>query len=165
MIGDEAQLAVLRLAPGELLVCREPCQVVTVLGSCLSITMFSPRFTLAAICHAMLPVPGRFNEVGEKAGQRQFKYVSVAVPAMLHAFTQAGVCPAELEVKMFGGANVLGNSAPGSRHGVGDANIHVARRVLQQEGLTLKASNVGGKLGRKIVFNTFTGKVLHKHLT
>ena len=43
------------LKPGEIYVGREPAEVSTILGSCISVTMFSEGLKLGAICHALLP--------------------------------------------------------------------------------------------------------------
>ena len=84
---------------------------------------------------------------------------------MAEAFRRAGLKPADIEVKLFGGANLInrhdGRPCP---HCVGPANVRMATRMLQEENLLIRASNVGGGRGRKIVFNTLTGEVMHKHL-
>ena len=72
MSPAHTRLAPLRLKPGELLICREPHEVTTVLGSCVSITMFNARLGLAAICHAMLPSPGP-QVRAEDSPPKQFK--------------------------------------------------------------------------------------------
>jgi chemotaxis protein CheD len=81
----------------------------------------------------------------------------------VQSFTLLGVNPAQLEVKMFGGADLLPYSE--SRFiSVGRRNVEIAREVLLAEGLTLLAEDVGGGRGRKIIFHTHTGDVWRKHL-
>ena len=43
------------LRPGDVTVGKAPAEVSTVLGSCVSVTMFAERLKLGAICHALLP--------------------------------------------------------------------------------------------------------------
>jgi chemotaxis receptor (MCP) glutamine deamidase CheD len=43
------------LKPGELYIGKEPAVVSNILGSCVSITMFSERLGAGGICHALLP--------------------------------------------------------------------------------------------------------------
>jgi len=152
------------LRPGELLVLRQPCQITTVLGSCVAVTMFHARLGFAAICHGMLPEPNRAN--GDiSADPRRFNYLSEAIPFMGARFRALGVFPHEVEVKIFGGGNVLGfEESDSSRRLVGQSNIEMAHRTLAAEKLLIKASSVGGDAGRKILFNTQTGEVLHKFL-
>lgn len=144
------------LKPGELAVTEVPTRVSTVLGSCVAVTFFNRRLQYGAICHAMLP-HGR--------GDISFKYVDGAFDYMLGRFALAGIERHEIEVKLFGGADVLPKSesqyAPLS---VGRQNIVAAKALIEQEGLQLQASNVGGPLGRKIHFFTHTGEVLLKRV-
>jgi len=54
MNKKDTTLPVRYLKPGELFITDKPFFVKTVLDSCLTITMFSPRARLSAICHAVL---------------------------------------------------------------------------------------------------------------
>lgn len=154
-----------RLKPSELVICRDAREITTVLGSCVAITMFNSRLGLAAMCHAMLPCPATDKRSGNTLST-PFKYLSEALPAMMVAFHRAGVSPSEIEVKMFGGGQVLGRRLEASNpQSIGPANIRMARELLQELQLTVKAANVGGNRGRKIVFNTETGEVFHKYLS
>lgn len=151
------------LSPGQLIVTRESKVVVTVLGSCVSVTMFHRHSGLAAICHAMLAEPAGAEPVHPEDPLR-FRYVTEAVPAMLGAYRRAGIVPRTIEVKVFGGGNVIGESHATDPHWIGGANVATARRLLEAADLTVVAENTGGRCGSKILFNTATGAVLHKHL-
>jgi chemotaxis protein CheD len=152
------------LRPGELLVTREAQWVVTLLGSCVAVTMFNPRHRLAAICHAMLPEEHGREEPGDD--NPRFRYLSHVIPAMASLFAQFKVLPDQVEVKVFGGANVIhmGGDPPEDRL-IGSANVAMALELLAAARFRIRAQNVGGRRGCKIVFNTGTGEVLHKFLT
>ena len=152
------------LAPGELLVTHEPQVVVTVLGSCVAVTMFDRESSLAAICHAMLVEPQR-GESPLPGDPLSFRYVNIVVPAMVSVYRRAGIDPRAIEVKLFGGGNVIGRArrAP-ETEGIGDANIAAVRVQLARAGLIVTAESIGGRRGCKILFNTATGEVLRKHL-
>lgn len=152
------------LRPGQLFVSSDPCWVTTLLGSCVAVTMFHPRPRLAAICHALLAEPGR-NVSAAQEGSEPYRYVSLAIPAMAKAFQCRGIAPATIEVKLFGGANLIGTS-PGPRPGsaIGRVNVERARQLLEQTSLLLSWVHVGGVTGRKIHFNTLTGEILLHHL-
>lgn len=151
------------LSPGGLLVTREPQIVITVLGSCVAVTMLNRESGLAAICHAMLarPQPG---ESYTTTDPRRFRYVSHALPSMLAAYRRLGHDLRNVEVKFFGGGNVIGRASPGSAQGIGSANIEAACEFFALHSLVVTARNTGGLRGRKILFNTATGEVLLKHL-
>jgi chemotaxis protein CheD len=146
--------ATVYLRPGELYVADRPTVVTTILGSCVSVTMFSHRLRLGAICHALLP---------EGPAEDAFRFVDGSILHMLQSFTHLGISRFHLEIKMFGGADLLPYQE--SRFiTVGRRNVEIAREVLKAEGLTLKAEDVGGSLGRKIIFHTHTGEVWLKRL-
>jgi len=154
----------IHLSPGELLVTRQPQVVVTVLGSCVAVTMFARQASLAAICHAMMAQP-QATEGADQACDQPFRYVSHVLPAMFATYRREGIALQSIEVKVFGGANLIAhaNGAPGA-HWVGGANLAAVRTLLERARLTVSAENTGGSRGRKILFNTATGEVLHKHL-
>lgn len=146
-------LPLVYLKPGELHFGAAPSVVTTVLGSCVSVTMFERTSGTAAICHALLP---------EGSKDDALRYVDTSILRMLAMFSARGVSPARLEVKLFGGADLLGNG--GSRIGVGRRNVEIARRVLSASGLAVTVADVGGTRGRKLIFYTHTGEVLLKRL-
>lgn len=153
-----------RLSPGDLLITSEPQWVLTLLGSCVAVTMFNARACRAAICHAMLPEP-RHRTSHCTTQDECFRYVSHAIPNMASHFFDLGLMPHEIEVKMFGGGNVIDlGDAPHGQQEIGSANVLMAREVIAALRLQVKAERVGGNSGCKIIFNTQTGQVLHKHL-
>ena len=65
--------------------------------------------------------------------------------------------PHDLQAKIFGGCNSLYQDS--DRFHVGEENIVVAHEILDELKVPVIAHHTGGTLGRKIVFNTATGKV------
>lgn len=144
------------LKPGELVLTEEPVMVTTVLGSCVSVTMFNAQRGAAAICHGMLPHGGK---------SESFKYVDTAMHYMIRYFKKLDIDRKDIEVKVFGGADMF-NSAGSSTSSftVGWQNISAATRCLQEYGMAPTASDVGGKKGRKLIFTTDSGIVYLKKL-
>lgn len=152
------------LKPGNLYISSEPSEVTTLLGSCVAVTMFSPRLKLAAICHAMLADPDIAIQSGVPA-EDPYKYVSLVIPTMVEKFRCNGIAPHETEVKLFGGANVFGFSNERKfGRGIGLANIRRSKELLRQFDLRIARAHVGGYIGRKLIFNTVTGVVWLKCL-
>ncbi len=143
------------LLPGEVLISETPAVVSTVLGSCVALTIHAPGHNLGAICHAMLPLGGD----GES-----FRYVDVSFRYMLHYFDQLGIPRSALITKLFGGACVLYGNNLGRSMTVGEQNIRTALALLTQEGLRPLSQDVGGILGRKLIFYPHTGEVFLKRL-
>ena len=160
MIEPSNILPDLNLQPGELYLARSPAILRTILGSCVGVTFWSARLGAGALCHGVLPrcPPGWPPSSGLSAGHR---YVDFSIRYLAQQFDALGASRQELEVKLFGGADVLPTAGAGrGRPTVGALNCKVAAEVLAEEGLTVSASDVGGVRGRRIHFHTGTGEVL-----
>ncbi len=157
-------LPVIYLKPGEMHISETPSIVVTVLGSCLSVTMFHRRSGLGVICHGLFPECGKKKSCNSGCADG-FKFVDCSIKKMLARFDERRVKRSEIEVKCFGGADMFSvRPETAGIVSVGKQNIASSQKLLKNEGLTPHAIDVGGNLGRKILFYTHTGKVLLKRL-
>jgi chemotaxis protein CheD len=131
----------------------------TVLGSCVGVACMIPRLGIGALCHPMLPSYPLKPPAGQilEAGRR---YVDFAIRDLARQFDALGARRNEVEVKLFGGGDVLLTAKDAARPTVGRLNIEVAMNVLEEEGFAVSASSLGGQRGVNIRFNTQTGEVL-----
>ena len=93
--------------PGESHLVREPTILRTLLGSCVGIAFRAPRLGIGALCHPMLPrMPGQTlaHRLSRSAGRR---YVDFAIRDLARQFDALGASRDEIEVKLFGGGDVL----------------------------------------------------------
>jgi chemotaxis protein CheD len=155
----EEKLPEVYVQPGESRLIREPAVLRTLLGSCVGIAFRIPRLGVGALCHPMLP---RFPvkqalTLTRSAGRR---YVDYAIRDLARQFDALGASREEVEVKLFGGGDVLLMVNDAARPTVGRLNIEMAIRVLEEEGFAVSASSLGGKRGINIYFNTKSGEVL-----
>ena len=155
MTARPSALSRLFLQPGEYCIAADPTVVTTVLGSCVSLTMFHRRTRTGGICHARLP---------SGQGRLLYRFVDGAIYGMLGEFQERGIPYQELEVKLFGGAELMGADPLAAKRCVGRQNVEVAQRILTGERLRLRASVTGGAHGCKIAFYTHTGEVLLQRL-
>jgi chemotaxis protein CheD len=120
-----------------------------------------PRLGLGALCHPMLPRSPvkQAATLSRSAGRR---YVDYAIRDLARQFDTLGVRREEVEVKIFGGGDVLLMVNDSARPTVGRLNCEIAMKVLEEEGFAVSASSLGGKRGVNIYFNTKTGEVLLK---
>lgn len=156
------------LKPCEMSILEHPALISTILGSCVAVTLFNGRLGIAAISHALLPHCKRHRYVNSvndlltddcsRCGDA-FKYVDCSVSMMVEAFARFGVRPAETQVRLYGGAKMFMSGDEHAALSVGLQNFTVARQVIADHGLALLASDIGGTEGRKLCFNTQTGKV------
>ena len=155
MIEPGPLLESIYLKPGELAIAERPALISTVLGSCVAVTMFTPRLGVGAICHAMLP---------HCTGPGGVRFVDRALSHMLERFDKFGLARSELVVKMFGGADMFEQVRPAPAPTVGRQNIQAATELLKNAGVRLAATDTGGRQGRKLLFYSHTGEVFLKRL-
>ena len=161
----ETELPEVYLQPGDLYLARTPAIIRTILGSCVGATFWSARLRVGALFHAQLPKCPRSlsGDVSLVIGRR---YVDFSIRHIARQFDELGICRAEVQVKVFGGADVLlVNDASSLRLTVGRLNCDTAIEVLRNEGFEVIASSLGGTSGLNIQFHTGTGEVLVRRLT
>lgn len=150
-----------RLLPGEFYVTRENEVITTVLGSCISACIRDPRTGVGGMNHFMLP--------GDDASHRSTwggqacmvtRYGIAAMESLINEILKCGARKADLEVKLFGGADVLEYQL--SR--VGMRNIAFARQFVAAESISIEAEDLGGRTPRKIRYFPKTGRVLVRRL-
>jgi len=150
------------LKPGELYISDIPTIVSTILGSCVSMTIFNKRLKTGGICHAMLP-KSPYTKEHSVLEYGIFRYVDSSILYMLKKFEAMGISKDEMEVKILGGADVI-DRINDDIASIGQKNIEIAMETIRNERLKLMISDVGGSLGRKIHFYTHTGKILLKRI-
>ncbi len=87
MSPNENDLSVIYLKSGELHFSEKPSSVMTVLGSCLSVTMFHRKARVGAICHGLLPKCRERALCGRPCAE-QAKYVECAILMMVKLFDE-----------------------------------------------------------------------------
>ncbi|NDV20121.1 chemotaxis protein CheD [Pseudodesulfovibrio sp. JC047] len=142
----------------------QPTLVSTVLGSCLAVTLHSPKRHIGTICHAFLP--DSLQDGRHSSAEPQIcRFVDTALQNMLETMDKVGIPRRELVIKMFGGGSGMVTCKPQSGgFNIGKRNIDMARRLLKFARLPIQVEDVGGSLGRKLMFHTQTGEVWVKKL-
>jgi chemotaxis protein CheD len=160
MIEYGTQLPSIYLKPNEVYIVEKPALVQAVLGSCVSVTMHSRRAGVGIMSHCLLP---RCNNSRSCSGtcSMEFKYVDCSIGRMIEIIFSRDIRPHDIEVKMFGGADMF---TVWKSISVGRQNIETALEIIRSRGLRLSSSDVGGTQGRKIFFNSYTGEVFLKRL-
>ncbi len=152
------------LKPGELYIGNKPVTVTTVLGSCVSVTLFHRPSGIAAICHTLQPkCPD--PKLCVDVCQGCFRYTVCTIEEMNRQMIGYGLRPKDIEVKLFGGAALIGSRRPEVvKNSIGQQNVKAALATIDNCGLSLKVMDVGGNFGRKLIFNTKSGEILMKRL-
>jgi len=160
----EAPMPQIYLQPGEMFLAHEPTIIETILGSCVGVTFWNQRTQVGALCHAMLPLcpVGQAKTIRLEDGRR---YVDFCIHDLARQFEQQGIQQCEIEVKLFGGSDMLQVVESSSRPSIGRQNREIALDILEAEGYSVVASSLGEGFGRKIKFNTENGDVMVRRLT
>lgn len=159
------------LIPGDLFIAEEPMVIKTLLGSCISVVMHNSRTKISAISHAQLP-SDRSDEkcpvncpvqcFRDAPDENLFKYVTHSTKYMLKRFESLGITRDEIDVKLFGGANVI-NVSPTIKT-IGSTNIEKAHEIFKILNIRIKGEDTGGKQGRTIYLISNNGDVyVRKH--
>jgi len=128
-------------------------RISTLLGSCVSITLWHPRKRIGGMCHYMMTERERLTDAPLDG-----RYAAEAFALFLRHVEQAGTRPSEYQAKLFGGANMFKNSK-GSGMDIGARNIEYAHHLLVSQNITLIAEHVAGSGRRKLHFDLWSGDV------
>lgn len=148
------------LNPGEFYFGDRDTRIRTILGSCVSITLWHPRFLVGGMCHYMLPSR---SEGG--MGRADGKYADEAFGLLLDEVSRNGTALEDYEVKLFGGGNMF-QQPTGARHGhIGTKNADAGRHLVKHHGLNLRSEHLGGAGHRTVLFDIWSGHVWVRHLS
>lgn len=128
-------------------------RISTLLGSCVSITLWHPRKHIGGMCHYMMTERQRPPDAALDG-----RYASEAFALFLQHVEQAGTRPAEYQAKLFGGANMFKEGGRGGMD-IGARNIEYAHRLLAAQHIALIAEHVAGSGRRKLHFDLWNGAV------
>jgi chemotaxis protein CheD len=143
------------LYPGALFALKGEYIVTKILGSCVAVCLWDPVLNIGGINHYMLAL---WN--GE--GLPSPKYGNIAITKLIEKMLGLGSRKENLKAKVFGGGEVLQSSS--GILNVSQRNIELAKKMLEEEKIPILSSDLGGNQGRKLKFNTETGKVLLKKI-
>ncbi|MDC8756459.1 chemotaxis protein CheD [Janthinobacterium fluminis] len=148
------------LQPGDYFVGDAGFRVSTLLGSCVSITLWQPQLRIGAMSHFLLPAraPG-----GADDGDLDGRYGEEALALMLDELARLGVRGGACEAKIFGGGNMFARRRCDGG-GVGRQNGETARRLLADLAIPVRSQCLFGDGHRQIVFELASGDVWSRQI-
>jgi two-component system chemotaxis response regulator CheB len=138
------------LLPGEFHVTRINCEIATLLGSCVSVTLWHPEKRYAAMNHFLL---AEFPEGGGDQG----RYGDSSISLIIRLMGKLNPDIRKFHAGVYGGGAVIGHL--GSAANIGERNIEIARKILAEHGIKIVDEDVGDTRGRRIYMDNMTGKV------
>lgn len=146
------------LDPGDFYFGGGHTRISTLLGSCISITLWHPRKRIGGMCHYMLTERNAQN-VRPANVPLDGRYAFEAFALFLQHVEAAGTRPSEYQAKLFGGSNMFDGGTSGKMD-IGPRNIQYGRQLLASKNIALMAEHVGGSGRRKLHFELWSGDVL-----
>ncbi len=132
-------------------VATNPTVLRTILGSCIGICIYDRVKKIGGMAHILLPIaPKKISPE---------KYADTAIPLLLEKLCKKGCEIENLSAKIAGGASMFKFSSSMTLAQIGERNIEISRHILDQNGIPLLVSDVGGNLGRVIDFYLQDGRL------
>ncbi len=152
-MSKTAEPTEIMLMPGELFFGKNvPC-LRTLLGSCVAITLWNPRMGIGGMCHFLLPSRTRPHNA-----PRDGKYGDEAIDMLVGAIKHAGSQPRDYEAHLYGGADTMPDLERAMRY-VGESNIEMGWKLINEHSFQLKGVDVGGSIPRLVRMNLTNGHV------
>jgi len=123
------------------------------LGSCIGVAVWDPAVRVGGLLSFMLPDS---KVAPEKAQQNPCMFADTGIPLLLDACEEKGAERKRMVVKLAGGTQPLDSEA---FLDVGRRNLAVALEILEENGLSVDAKDVGGMLNLTLKLEVGTGKV------
>ena len=148
------------IKPGEYFTTDKDLIIQTLLGSCISVCLFSEVDDFVGMNHFMLSESvlseSFFNSMPGRYGM-------YAMEVLVASFIKRGISMNQLKAKVFGGGNILNMKK--SNDTVSSSNIKFIISFLNRENIPIISSHLGGNKGRKILFYSKNKKVLMKEIS
>lgn len=121
--------------------------VQTVLGSCVSVCLWDSETRIGGMNHFVYPQTLQKDQATPIYG-------NVAVIALIKLMREEGCYTESMSAHIIGGGH-----PDGLTESIGGRNVEVARKALAEKGIKILSEDVGGSVGRKVVFDLASGHV------
>lgn len=151
------------LEPGEYFVGDNSFVVRTLLGSCVSISLWHPQRKFGAMCHFLLSSRPQINPTvpdRRKRGQElDGRYADEVLLLMIQQLRAENIPVEQCQGKIFGGANMFPQRRQDDHLQIGKKNGETARLLLRSHGIPIVSEDLYGDGHREIIFNVNNGDV------
>ncbi|MEZ5692097.1 MAG: hypothetical protein R3D71_10620 [Rickettsiales bacterium] len=150
------KINVIKIFSGDWYVSKSKDEMIsTILGSCVSACIRDPEVGVGGMNHFLLPGDGTMDALGNDST----RYGMFAMERLINEIIKSGGRKDRLEVKVFGGGNVLSNYSL-----IGTKNAKFIREFLHKEGLKIESEDLEGNYPRKVNYYPCSGKVMMRFL-
>ena len=142
------------LQPGEYFVGDADYRIRTLLGSCVSVTLWHPCKRVGAMSHFLLAERGAGPMLAIDG-----RYGEEAIWLMLRELVHVKVDPSQCHAKIFGGGDMFPRQIRNDTLHIGQKNGEAARVLLRAHGITIVSESLFGAGHRKVIFDVASGDV------
>ncbi len=118
----------------------------TTLGSCVGVILSDPVKGIHGLAHIMLP-----ERIG--ADPATGKYADTAVPALVAEMERAGSSRKDMEALLVGGASMFVAAESANLPRIGEKNVAMSLKILEELGIPVVYQETGGTCGRTVTFD------------
>jgi chemotaxis protein CheD len=154
--GEVQVMAKEFLHPGQMYVSSKPSTVTTIVGSCVAVCLWDPILRSGGVTHYILAQ-------WDGAGQPSPRYGDIAIELLVNKMAELGSYRHKLQAHVFGGACIF-ESLRERKHSLSVMNIEIALEMLAKYNIKVLTQQVGGRKGRKIVYQTSDGSFTVKEV-
>lgn len=133
---------------GYIYVTDKPFIIRTVLGSCVGVCIYDVATGMSGMNHYLLSKSG--------SSERSTRYGNISINKMYRIFMDSGSKIRNLRASVIGGASLFLDD---NIFSISQDNVDIAINLLNEFRIKIVLQDTGGKSGRKVEFNTVTGKV------
>ncbi len=137
------------LKPGFIYLPEKPTTISTVLGSSVAVSLYDRSLKTGGMNHFCFP----YTDSREESTAQ---YGNIAVLTLIRMMMVNGSEVTNLKAQIFGGAF----NCDYSKKDIGRDNIKTAKAILIRKKIQIVSEDIGGELGRKIVFNTASDEII-----
>lgn len=119
----------------------------TLLGSCVAVLLRDREARVLGVNHFMLPGKPPKSSDEEFLRDKDSRYGINAMELMINKMMKKGALRNQLEAKVFGGGKIIQNGL----NNVATNNIEFILNYLDLERIPIKAKDLGGEVGRKLI--------------
>jgi chemotaxis protein CheD len=132
-----------------MMVSAEPRTLSTILGSSVAVCLWDPVVCAGGMNHYLTPGATGTVPASPRCGD-------VAVPHLVEGLVGLGGGRDRMVARVFGGARIPPATTDGLH--VGSRNVDLAVELLRHEGIAIVGGDVGGRQGRRVLFDTASGQ-------
>jgi chemotaxis protein CheD len=132
------------LLPGYIFLNREPSLISTVLGSNVAVSLWDKKKKYGGMANYLYPSL-------EQGAAASSAYGSVAIRHLAKMLISEGVKRKDIKAQIFGGAEKKGDLECAK---IASKNVSMAKKILRELKIDIVSEDIGGNLGRKIVYNS-----------